>query len=473
MPHQSVPAPDPSPRPGTPDDLRGRPLSPAGGCGEIRARRYRPLERRGVSTVDENVLVIGAGQGGLSASYFLTRAGVSHRIVDRGGVAHAWERHRWDSFCLVTPNWTVNLPGRPYDGDDPDGFMLRDDFVAYMKDWAGSFDAPVTAGVEAKQIARTGRQFRVSTNKGDISARAVIVATATHQHPRLPPAASSVPANLVQLHAEDYRNPGQAAPGAVLVVGSGQTGCQIVEDFLRAGRDSYLCVARTGRLPRRYRGRDIIFWQHQMGLLDRTPGMLDDPGMRFVGDPHVTGRDGGGTVSLYDFARRGVRLLGRLEGVDGRSLHLRNDLADNLDYADRFCADVVAGIDEFVEANGIDAPPHSEADGLGYRAPGQARPETPACLNLDEAGIGTVIWATGFGFDFSWIEGLPTDRFGYPVTDGGASPMEGMFFSGLNWMTKRKSGILYGVGEDGRLVANHVAGFLEGRPGKPGPGMQE
>ena len=430
------------------------------------------MERPGVSAAAENVLVIGAGQGGLSASYFLTRAGVPHRIVDRGGVAHAWERQRWDSFCLVTPNWTVNLPGRPYDGDDPDGFMPRDEFVAYMKDWAGSFGAPVTAGVDARRIERNGRRFRVLTDRGEIGARAVIVATATYQRPRLPEAAGRIPADIVQLHAEHYRNPGQAAPGAVLVVGSGQTGCQIVEDFLRAGRDCFLCASRTGRLPRRYRGRDILFWQQRMGLLDRTPDMLDDPGMRFAGDPHVTGRDGGATVSLHDFARRGVRLLGRLEDVDGRLLRLGNDLSQSLDHADRFCADLVARTDKYIEVNGIDAPQRGETEELGFMAPGQVRPETPDRLDLDEAGIGTVIWATGFGFDFSWIEGLPTDGHGYPVTDGGASPMEGMFFSGLNWMTSRKSGILYGVGEDGRLVANQVANFLQGRPGSARRNMQ-
>ena len=418
-----------------------------------------------MSEAIETVLVIGAGQGGLSASYFLARAGISHRIVDRGGVAHAWERHRWDSFCLVTPNWTVNLPGKPYDGSDPDGFMLRDEFVSYMKCWADSFGAPVTSGVDARRIEKTGRQFRVMTDAGDIHARAVIVATATYQHPKFPGAARGIPEDILQLHAEDYRNPDQASPGAVLIVGTGQTGCQIAEDFLRAGRDTYLCVARNGRLPRRYRGRDILCWQRRMGYLDRTPDMLDHPGLRFVGDPHVTGRDGGATVSLYDFARRGAHLLGRLEGVEGRSLRLGDDLADNLEHADRFCTDLVARIDAFIEENGINAPPRSEADMLGFMAPGQRRPEAPARLGLDEAGIGTVIWATGFGFDFSWIEGLPTDGFGYPVTDGGASPMAGMFFSGLNWMTRRKSGILYGVEDDGRLVASQVKSFLDGRAG--------
>jgi len=410
----------------------------------------------------EDVLIVGAGQGGLSASYHLTRAGIPHRIVDRGGIAHTWQAKRWDSFCLVTPNWTVNLPGRPYDGGDPDGFMSRDAFVAYMKDWAASFGAPVTGGVNVTRIVREGDIFRVRTGQGEMRVRSVIVATATYQYPRTPTVAAKLPSDICQLHAEAYKNPGQVRDGAILVVGSGQSGCQIVEDLLRTERETYLCVGRSGRLPRRYRGQDIICWQRELGLLERTPDMLDDPAHRFAGDPHVTGRDGGATVSLHDFGRRGVHLLGRFMDVDGRVLTLKDDLAVNLDFADRYCKDLIARIDAFIDEKGFDAPPHG--GGVpGGPVPGQRAPSSPARLGLDAAGIRTVIWATGFAFDFSWIAGVPVDRQGYPVTKGGASPMKGLFFCGLNWMTKRKSGILYGVDEDARLVADRVASYLEGR----------
>ncbi|MGI9501082.1 MAG: NAD(P)-binding domain-containing protein [Geminicoccaceae bacterium] len=407
-----------------------------------------------------DVLIVGAGQGGLSASFFLTRAGIAHRILDRGGVGHAWEAHRWDSFCLVTPNWTVNLPGLPYAGDDPDGFMLRDEFVHHLKDWAKSFDAPVEGGVDVLRIVKERSGFRLRTDQGDMRARAVIVATATYQHPKIPPIADRLPEGIRQLHAQDYKNPKQADDGAVLVVGSGQTGCQIAEDFLRAGRETYLSVARTGRLPRRYRGRDVLCWQRDMGFLDRTPDMLDNPADRFAGDPHLTGRDGGSTVSLHDFRRRGVRLLGRVMGVEGRSLQLRKDLAENLAYGDEFCTGLMARIDAHIAEAGIDAPVATEAERAGGPSQGTPLPEAPAKLNLDAAGIKTVIWATGFTYDFSWIEGVPTDDFGYPLTEGGASPMEGLFFCGLNWMTKRRSGILYGIEEDARTVADQVGAFL-------------
>lgn len=413
-----------------------------------------------MSRADHDVVIVGAGQGGLSVSYYLRQAGTEHTILDRGGVGHAWEANRWDSFCLVTPNWTVNLPGRPYDGDDPDGFMLRDDFVRYLKDWARDFGAPVEAGIEVRRVRREGDLFVLETSKGPRTARRVVIATATYQNPKIPPVSAEIPDDIKQLHAEAYKNPGQAANGAVLVVGSGQTGCQVVEDFLRAGREVYLCVARTGQLLRRYRGRDCISWQQDMGLLDRTPDMLDTPGQRFVGDPHLTGRDGGATVSLHDFHRRGVTLLGRLETVSGNTARFRDDLADNLKYADDFAEDFRRKIDAFIAEKGLDAPAPTARDLAGGADPKNGPIPSIPELNLKKAGIGTIIWATGFTYDFSWIDDLETDEFSYPLMERGGTSIPGLYFCGLNWMSKRKSGILFGVDED----AGVVAGFLADQP---------
>lgn len=400
-----------------------------------------------------DVIIIGAGQGGLSVSYYLRQAGMEHVVVDRGGVAHAWSANRWDSFCLVTPNWTVNLPGRPYAGDEPNGFMARDVFVEYMKDWAAGFGAPVLGGIDVSHVRRAGDRFELETSGGPMRARQVVVATATYQHPKMPKVAAQAPADIRQLHAEAYKNPSQAADGAVLVVGSGQTGCQIVEDMLRAGREVYLCVARTGRLPRRYRGQDCLHWQREMGLLERTPDMLDAPERRFDGDPHLTGRDGGATVSLHDFHRRGVTLLGRLERFGGDVAHFRDDLAENLAFSDRYAADFRRKVDDFIAARGYAAPPPAASEMAGEPTPGAPQIAAPERLDLRAAGIRTIIWATGFTYDFSWIEGLDTDSCGYPVTDRGRSSIPGLYFCGLNWMTKRKSGILYGVDEDAQEVA--------------------
>lgn len=407
----------------------------------------------------EDIIVIGAGQGGLSVSWYLTRAGLRHRILDRGGIGHAWNAHRWDSFCLVTPNWSVNLPGKPYAGDDPDGFMPRDEFVGHLTDWAREFGAPVSRGVDVTRVTREdGNGFLVQTSSGPLRARSVVVATATYQHPRLPAVATQVPEGICQFHAETYRNPGQAPEGAVLVVGSGQTGCQITEDFLRAGRKVYLCVARTGRLPRRHRGRDCIAWQRDIGLLDRTPDMLDDPRRRFVGDPHLTGRDGGATVCLRSFAKRGATLLGRLQGISGTRMTLARDLEESLAFGDAYAADFRRQVDEYIARERIEAPPASAAELSDVPGPDTPIPPVIASLDLAEAGISTVIWATGFTFDFGWIDDLPVDAQGYPVTDGGQSPLDGLYFCGLNWMTRRKSGILYGVADDAREVAGRLAG---------------
>ena len=403
-----------------------------------------------------DVVIVGAGQGGLSVSYYLCKAGIDHVVLDRGGIAHTWEVHRWDSFCLVTPNWTIDLPGQPYCGEDPDEFMPRDDFVRYMKDWANGFGAPVTGGVDVTRVTRENGLFAIRTSSGPLRARNVVIATSTYQYPKVPPVAAHFPRHIRQLHAEDYRNCGQAAGGAVMVVGSGQTGCQIVEDCVRAGYTTYLCVARSGRLPRRYRGRDSVAWQDELGILDRTPDMLETPARRFAGDPHVTGRDGGSTISLYDFHRRGVTLLGRLESIDGCLVRFRDDLESNLEYADAFARNFMKSIDDHVAATGVSAPAPTAAELAGGPDPAGEGIRSSQALDLDAAAVTTVVWATGFGFDFAWIEGIGTDAFAYPLTDRGKSTLPRLYFCGLNWMTKRKSGILYGVGDDARAVSSDI-----------------
>ncbi len=404
----------------------------------------------------EPIVIVGAGQGGLSVSYYLAKSGLPHVILDRGGIAHAWQAQRWDSFCLVTPNWTVNLPGRPYEGSDPDGFMPRDEFVAYLKEWAAGFAPPVQEGVEVTRIAGGAGDFRIETSAGPICTEIVVVATATFQHPKVPPFAGALPSRVTQLHAEDYKSPGQLPDGAVLVVGSGQTGGQVVEDMLRDGRRVFLSVGAAGRLPRRYRGRDCIAWQRDMGFLDRTPNMLESPTHRFVGDPHLTGRDRGASVSLHDFRRRGVTLLGQCAEVDGETVRFADTLVRDIGAADAFADDFMAKVDEYIASSGIDAPPPSADEMFGGPTTVDPPLEKIRTLDLAAAGIGSIVWATGFAFDFSWIDFPITDDLGYPITDDGATGVEGLYFCGLNWMTKRKSGILYGVGEDAEKVARHI-----------------
>jgi putative flavoprotein involved in K+ transport len=405
-----------------------------------------------------DVLIIGAGQAGLGLSYYLKQGGVDHLVIDKGRLGNAWRTQRWDTFCLVTPNWSIQLPGAAYRGDDPDGFMGRDEFLSYLENWAKAFGAPLREGVEASRIRRSGDQFVVETNAGVYHARAVVVATATHQKPRRPRNIGAFPDSIKQIHATEYRNPDALPEGVVMVVGSGQTGAQMAQELREAGRDTYLCVGHTGRLIRRYRGRDCIAWQNDMGLLDRTPDMLEDPALRFRGDPHVSGKNGGHTLSLHDFHRDGIILLGRLARMEGEHAYFDDTVRDDMAAADAYADAFMASIDRFIDLSGQPAPAPTPEELSGV--PPKDHWDVPVIRDLDlvEAGIRTVIWATGFAFDFSWIDAPVFDDTGYPITDRGTTAVPGLYFSGLNWMHKRKSGILLGVNEDAAYLARLILG---------------
>ena len=414
------------------------------------AKRAPPPRRR------HEVVIIGAGQAGLAVSYYLSRRGVGHEVIERATIASSWRENRWDSFCTVTPNWSIRLPGAEYSGDDPDGFLARDELVRHFERWARSFDAPVRCGIEARAVRRAGDGFEIETGDGLYHARNVVVATSTYQHPFVPAVSARLPRRLRQLTPHDYKSPRTVPSGAVLVVGSGQTGCQIAEELHDAGRPTFLCVGRAGRLPRRYRGRDCIEWQRDMGYLDRTPAMLERLEDRFRGDPHVTGKNGGYTLSLHDFHRAGIRLLGRLVDCDGECVQLDGELHAQMRFADEFCDRLIGQFERHIADCGIDAPPPTAAELAGGPPADGSLPEVVRELDLAGTGIGTVIWATGYRFDFSWIEAPVLDGVGYPVAPGGVSACPGLYFAGLNWMTRRKSGILYGVGDDGRSVADDI-----------------
>jgi len=404
-----------------------------------------------------DALVIGAGQGGLSVSFLLTRLGIEHVVLERSTVASSWREHRWDSFCTVTPNWSIQLPGAEYTSDDPDGFLSRNALVRHFAQWARSFDAPVWCGIEARAVRSVGDVFEVATSEGSYRARNVVVATSTYQNPHVPAVSARLPPRLRQFTSHDYKHPGTLPPGAVMVVGSGQTGCQIAEELHEADREVFLCVGRAGRLPRRYRGRDCIEWQRDMGYLDRTPDMLESPTARFRGDPHLTGRNGGYTISLHEFHRRGIRLLGRLADCEGERATFDGGLHAEMDFADEFCNRIVEQFERHIADRGIAAPPPTEEEIAGGPPEDGRLPEIVREVDLAAADIGAVVWATGYRYDFSWVEAPVFDGVGYPEASGGVSACPGLYFVGLNWMTWRKSGILYGVGDDARSVAGHLA----------------
>jgi putative flavoprotein involved in K+ transport len=404
------------------------------------------------------VAVIGAGQAGLAISYYLTQQARSHVVLEKDRqVGSAWRHGRWDSFTLLTPNWTVRLPGFPYRGDDPDGFMTRAEVVSHLEQYAASFGPPVRFGVTVTSVdSAPGGGYFMSTAAGDTFAAAnVVVATGSFQFPRPTKLAYAFPLHIAQLHSSHYRNPDGLPPGAVLVVGSSNSGCQIVEELFESGRQVYLCVGRARRVPRRYRAKDSVFWGVTMGLVDQTADQLPDPSARFAAQGQSTGKNGGHTLSLHHFARSGVVLLGRLTDVHCDSIELAPDLRDNLAFADKASDDFKNNVDAFVRKTGMDVPANQPDPIDEVRS--DAGENAPTTVDLKAAGVTSVIWANGYGFDYSWVHLPVLDSFGYPIQRRGVTRFPGLYFLGMDWLYSRKSGILFGVGEDAAHVAADIA----------------
>jgi putative flavoprotein involved in K+ transport len=396
-------------------------------------------------------IIIGGGQAGLATSYHLKQRGQEHIVLEQAAqAANAWRNDRWDSFTLLTPNWSVRLPGAEYQGEAPDGFMARDEIVATFESYVQRFQLPVQYGtrVNAVESLGNGDGYRVRTDDEVLEAGKVVVATGLYQRPKIPVFRTGLPAQITQLHSGHYRNPQALPPGAVLVVGSGQSGVQIAEELYLSGRQVYLCVGSAGRVPRRYRGKDIYDWMNLSGFLDRTVDKLPSPRAKFAANPQLTGRDGGRSLNLHQFVRDGVVLLGRIQ--DGRAgrIWLAPDLKENLAKTDQFEAEFIKMVDGFIARTGLDAPAESLLvlqDGYGVEEIGE--------LDLLSAGITTIIWAMGYTFDFNMVRVPVFDSDGYPVQKRGITAYPGLFFVGLPWLDKMKSGHLLGVGEDAEYLA--------------------
>lgn len=409
------------------------------------------------------VCVVGGGQAGLSLSHGLVQRGIDHVVLERHGIAHAWREERWDSFCLVTPNWQCTLPGHPYEGAEPHGFMVKDEIVRYVEAFAASFPAPLRTGVEATRLSRAGEgPFRLETTGGPLTADHVVVATGGYHTPVIPRMAERLPPALKHLHSREYRNPGALPPGAVLVVGTGQSGCQIAEDLHLAGRQVHLCVGGAPRTARFHRGRDVVDWLADMGYYDMPVDQHPlKERVRAKANHYVTGRDGGRDIDLRRFALEGMRLYGRLEDIRGDHLTFRDDLAHNLDQADAVSESIKASIDKFIAARGIDAPP-----GSAYSPPWVPPADHPRSLDLSAAGIGTVIWCVGYRSDFRWIEVPVFDGSGYPSHRRGVSAVDGLYFLGLPWLYTWGSGRFSGIARDAAYLCDQIATRERDRPAR-------
>ena len=396
------------------------------------------------------VAIIGAGQAGLATSWYLRQANVDHVILEAGRVGETWRTRRWDSFCLVTPNWSVKLPGAEYAGPDPDGFMPLAELIDYFQGWADSFDAPVQANCQVTSLERDGDTFILNLARERIRARRVVVATGAYQRAHRPSGAEQLPATLTQLLAEDYSNPSALPSGAVLIVGSGQTGCQLAEELHDAGRKVLIACGRCPWGPRRLGGRDIVWWAALSGFLDRTPATLPGPMSRLIGNIVTTGHGGGHDLHLRTLKQMGVELLGHFAGVDGNKIYFADDLAASADFGDARLADLWKYIETYCAASGEALP--------DFEWPLPLRVETRTELDASKEGIGAVIWTSGYRPDYRWLKLPVVDDMGFPVQRDGASEVPGLYFAGVHWMRKLKSSILYGVAEDAELVATQIIG---------------
>jgi putative flavoprotein involved in K+ transport len=431
-------------------------------------------------------IVVGGGQAGLAVSYCLRERSVPHVVLERDRLASSWREERWDTFSLVTPNWQCRMPNYPYAGKDPDGFMLKDEIVAYVEGFAASFHPPLYEGVTVESVEAGEGGFVVRTSRGELTAEHVILAVGGYHVPALPRPAAALGPQLTQLHSSSYRNPSSLPDGGVLVVGSGQSGAQIAEDLHLAGREVHLSVGSAPRVARFYRGRDCVAWLEDMGHYDMA--IEDHPeGLAARKEPnhYVTGRDGGHDIDLRAMARDGMHLHGRLLGdlrslgsspggehpgdlrslgsspggehpgglrSPGSALAFADDLAENLDAADATAERIKDAIDRYIAARGLEAPTEPR-----YTPVWEPAPEDEGRRSLAVEDVSTIVWATGFRSDWSWVRLPAFDGAGYPTHHRGVTTVPGLYVIGLPWLHTWGSGRFAGIAEDARHLSDRIA----------------
>lgn len=402
-----------------------------------------------------DTIVIGGGQAGLAMSHCLTARGIDHVVLERGRVAERWRRERWDSLRLLTPNWQSRLPGFRYTGPDPDGFMTMPEITSYLERYARSFAAPVQGETTVLAVERRGAGFDVTTDQGSWHAPNVVVATGYCDLPLVPDAARHLAGDVLQLVPGDYRCPARLPDGGVLVVGASSSGIQLADEIQQSGRSVTLAVGRHMRLPRHYRGRDILWWLDAMGLFDeRVDEVYDAEISRNQPSLQLVGRPDHATLDLGRLRGGGVRLVGRVTGASGHTVHLRDDVVSYMAAADIKLASLLSRIDRYVERSGLAA------------AAGEREPFTPICwpphaptperLDLKAQGIRTVIWATGFRRSYPWLRVPALDDRGEIRHGGGVTPVAGLYVLGLQFLRRRKSAFIDGVGDDAEALAAHL-----------------
>jgi putative flavoprotein involved in K+ transport len=405
-----------------------------------------------MSVEQVHTLVIGGGQAGLAMSEHLSRRGLSHLVLERDRIAESWRSRRWDSLVANGPAWHDRFPGLIFSGIEQDGFASKDRIVGYFEKYAEQIAAPLRCGVEVRALREKsdGSGLQAETTQGLIDANNVVVATGPFQVPRVPPLVPAG-AGLVQIHSSMYRNPDQLPTGAVLVVGAGSSGVQIADELLRAGRRVHLSVGPHNRPPRRYRGRDFCWW---LGVLGKWDAKTSGPETEHV-TIAVSGARGGHTVDFRDLAARGMTLVGRAEIFRHGVMHFAPDLVRNIALGDADYLSVLDEADAYIDREGLDFPPEPAARRIG---PDPDCVATPVMgLDLAQAGIASIVWATGYDFDFGWLQVDAFDEKGRPIHKDGVSRVAGLYFLGLPWLSRRASAFIWGVWRDAEYLASHIA----------------
>ena len=414
--------------------------------------------------MDENydAIIIGAGQAGLSSSYFLAKSGLKHLVLEKSSIGNSWRSQRWDSFVVNTPNYLNGLPYSDPVGTIPDAFCSKDELVESFENYSKKFNLPIILDANVIFVGKpkNSDDFIVKMKQGsdekEFRSKSVVIASGIMQTPKIPLISKKIPNSILQLHAGNYRNPSEIPKGSVVVVGGGQSGCQIVEDLQKAGKQVYLCTSKVGRIPRRYRGKEIDDWLIDSGFFDITFAELEDKNMALATQPQVSGIGRyGHTVSLQKLHNEGVILLGKLENIENGNLILKSNLHEHISFADEISNGIKKMIDEYIVKNNISTK-KSEEDSADIKWDREKYPLSPEILNLQSAEIGTVIWCTGFTADFSWIKLPVLNESGFPIHKRGISQIPGLYFVGFPWLSKRKSGLIYGVAEDAEYISTQV-----------------
>jgi putative flavoprotein involved in K+ transport len=399
-----------------------------------------------------DTLVVGCGQAGVAMSEHLSNCGVSHLVLERHRIAERWRSERWDSLVANGPAWHDRFPGMEFSDVDTEAFAPKERVADYFVAYAEMIDAPIRCGVEVTEVRRNdGRPgFRVETSSGVIEANSVVAATGPFQRPVIP-AVVAEDSGITQMHSTAYRNPEQLPEGAVLVVGAGSSGAQIAEELLRAGKRVYLSVGPHDLPPRRYRGRDFVWW---LGVLGKWDAAALEPGMEHV-TIAVSGANGGQTVDFRRLAAQGMTLVGRTESFKENVMHFATDLADNIASGNANTLSVLDEADAYIDRNGLDFPQEPEARKVG--ADPQCVTDPVLALNLAEAGVSSIIWATGFEVDYGWLKVDAFTDDGKPKHERGVSAEPGVYFLGLPWQSRRGSSFIWGVWHDARYLADQIS----------------